>query len=142
MKISVLDASNYFKGLLLLMRKDRKIAESEIAIMKRVGKSLDFEKEFCENAIRDILSNRYIEDSPPLFSSGDLAVRFLRDGLAFAFSDGEFDPAEEEWLRSIALGNGIDGEVFSRERERAAGRSAVPSRLEVDDITVEHRTTG
>lgn len=142
MKISVLDASNYFKGLLLLMRKDRQVTEPEIAMMKRVGKTLDFESEFCEHAIRDILSNRYIEDSPPVFSSGDLAVRFLRDGLAFAFSDNQCDPAEEEWLKAIAERNGIDAALFSRERESAAANKGIPARMEVDDITVNHRTGG
>lgn len=35
MKISVIDASNYFKGLLLLIGKDRKITDPEIAQIGR-----------------------------------------------------------------------------------------------------------
>jgi uncharacterized tellurite resistance protein B-like protein len=138
MKISVLDASNYYKGLLLLVRKDRKISKSETDLMKRVGKSLGFEREFCENAIRDILENKYIVDTPPEFSAKELALMFLKDGLAIAFSDNEYDPAEKEWLRATAERNGIDPAVFLREETHAADRTTSLGRLEVDDLTVVH----
>lgn len=138
MKISVLDASNYYKGLLLLVRKDRKISKSETDLMKRVGKSLGFEREFCENAIRDILENKYIVDTPPEFSAKELALMFLKDGLAIAFSDNEYDPAEKEWLRATAERNGIDPAVFLREEAHAADRTTSLGRLEVDDLTVLH----
>jgi tellurite resistance protein len=136
MKISVLDASNYFKGLLLLIRKDRKVSQSESDLMKRIGKTLGFEKEFCDDAIRDILANRYIDDTPPDFSTRELAVKFIKDGFSLAFADNEFDPSEEEWLRSTAERNGIEPELFSREQETAAGRKTLPVHLEVDDLTV------
>ena len=116
MKLSIIDGSNYFKGLLLLIRKDRKIVPAEIILMKRIGKTLGFEAEFCDNAIQEILDNRFIVDAPPEFSTEDLAVKFIKDGLALAHSDGEIHPEEEEWLRSVAEKNGIDPEVFSRER--------------------------
>ena len=136
MKLSIIDGSNYFKGLLLLIRKDRKIVPAEIILMKRIGKTLGFEAEFCDNAIQEILDNRFIVDAPPEFSTEDLAVKFIKDGLALAHSDGEIHPEEEEWLRSVAEKNGIDPEVFSREREAAAMGTKFPGRLEVDDMTV------
>jgi hypothetical protein len=136
MKISVLDASNYFKGLLLLIRKDRKVSQPETELMKRVGKSLGFEKEFCDDAIRDILANQYIEDTPPDFSTKELAVKFLKDGLSLAYSDNEYHPAEDQWLRSTAERNGVEPELFSLEQESAANRKTFPVHLEVDDLTV------
>ena len=136
MKISVLDASNYFKGLLLLIRKDRKVSQSESDLMKRIGKALGFEKEFCDGAVRDILANKYIDDTPPDFSTRELAVKFLKDGFSLALADNELDPSEEEWLRRTAERNGIEPELFSREQENAAGRKALPVHLEVDDLTV------
>jgi uncharacterized tellurite resistance protein B-like protein len=136
MKISVLDASNYFKGLLLLIRKDRKVSESESDLMKRIGKTLGFEKEFCDGAVRDILANTYIDDTPPDFSTRELAVKFIKDGFSIAFADNEFDPSEEEWLRSTAERNGIEPELFSREQEHATRRKTFPAHLEVDDLTV------
>jgi len=138
MKISVMDAGNYFRGLLLLMRKDRKVSQEETDLMKRIGKALGFAEGFCVNAICEILENRFIEDAPPEFSSKELAARFIRDGLALAFSDNEYDPSEEQWLRATAERNGIDPELFAREQEEAAGRRALPGRLEVDDMTVSH----
>ncbi len=136
LKISVLDASNYFKGLLLLIRKDRKVSQSETDLMKRIGKTLGFEKEFCDDAIRDILLNRYIDDTPPDFSTRALAVKFIKDGFSLAFADNEFDPLEGEWLRFTAERNGIEPELFSSEQEYAASRKTFPVHLEVDDLTV------
>ena len=69
MNISVVDASNYFKGLLLLIRKDRKVTESEVEFMRHIGKALGFERQFCENAIQGILENEHIRDQPPRFAT-------------------------------------------------------------------------
>ena len=96
MKITVLDGSNYFKGLLLLIRKDHKITESEIQLMKRIGKTLGFEPKFCDNAIHEILENKYIVDVTPEFSTKEIAIKFIKDGLTLAFSDNEAHPSEEE----------------------------------------------
>lgn len=135
MKITVRDASNYFKGLLLLVRKDRKIDESEVTVMKRVGKSLGFEARFCETAIHDILESTYIADVPPEFSSKELAGKFVRDGLVLALGDKDFHPAEEEWLRSIAEKNQLDLGWFLRERDQAL--KSPGSSLEVESFTIE-----
>jgi hypothetical protein len=137
MKISVLDASNYFKGLLLLIRKDRKVSEQEAEFMRRVGKSLGFEKEFCNNAISEILENKFILDTPPAFASKDLALKFVRDGFALAFADDVLDPAEEQWLAATIETNGLEGAVLLREKAQAAARRGSPPRLEVDDVEVE-----
>jgi len=138
MKISVIDASNYFKGLLILIGKDRKIADPEIALMQRIGKSFGFEKVFCDNAIRDILENKFILDVPPEFSEKELAKKFIRDGLMLAASDNEMHPSEIEWLLSIAEKNGIDAEWFDKERQRREKGSDVAGVLEVDGLTVEY----
>jgi hypothetical protein len=138
MRITVLDGSNYYKGLLLLIRKDRKITESEIRLMKRIGKTLGFEREFCENAIQEILENRHIVDAPPEFSTKELAIKFIKDGLAIAVSDNEVHPSEEEWLRSTAEKNGLDLTWFRQESANAAKRKPLSSHLEVDDLKVDH----
>ncbi|MBI3004706.1 MAG: TerB family tellurite resistance protein [Ignavibacteriales bacterium] len=137
MKISVVDASNYFKGLLLLIRKDRKVTDEEVEFMRRIGKALGFEGQFCENAIQGILENEHIRDQPPRFSTKELAIKFIHDGLALSFSDNEIHPAEEEWLRFVAELNGLDLQWFLRERGDAAKRKSLHARIEVDDLTVE-----
>ena len=136
MKISVIDGSNYFKGLLLLIRKDDKITEPEIQLMKRIGRSLRFEPEFCDNAIREILENKFIVDVPPGFSSKDLAIKFIKDGLAIAIADKDIHPSEEEWLRSTAAKNGLDETWFRLEMDKAINRKQLPSHMEVDDLIV------
>lgn len=138
MNIGVIDGSNYFKGLLLLVRKDLKVSESEIQMMKRIGKKLGFEREFCENAIRDVLENTYIVDLPPEFSTQDLATKFIKDGLALAFSDREVHPSEEEWLQLTAEKNGLDPELFRQEYIKSSNGKGFPLKLEVDDLTVEY----
>jgi len=138
MRITVIDASNYLRGLLLLIRIDRKITQSEIDLMRRIGKALGFEKKFCENAISEILENTYIVDEPPLFSQKELAMKFVKDGLSLALSDNEVHPREEAWLRSTAEKNGLDIDFFSQERENARNRKEYPVHLEVDGLTVEH----
>jgi hypothetical protein len=135
----VLEASNYFKGLLLLIRKDRKVTPAEIEAMKRIGKALGFERTFCENAIAEILENAFIVDEPPNFPSRELAYKFVKDGLFLAFIDHrEIDPHEERWLRMTAEKNGIELDFFSRELEVAKGNRGNREHLEVDDLTVEY----
>ena len=137
-RISIIDGSNYFKGLLLLVGKDKKVKQPEIELMKRIGKTLGFEKEFCDNAIRDILENKYIVDAHPVFSSKELALKFIKDGLFVAFSDNEIHPSEEQWLRLTAEKNGIDLMLFSQELENMVQRKILSDRLEIDDLAVEY----
>lgn len=138
MEIGVKDASDYFKGLLLLIRKDHKVTEAETSMMLRIGKQLGFEKEFCDTAIQEILKNRFIEDKPPEFSSRELAKMFVKDGLAIAFSDHEMDYKEEKWLRSVVERNSLGHRWFVQEIENASARKSNIEHLEVDEITVNH----
>ncbi len=114
MHISNLEAGNYFRGLLLLIRKDHKIFEEEKALLMQFGKSFGFAPSFCLDAINDILENIYISDSPPVFSSMQVAKSFIKDGFTLACCDSEFHPNEEQWLRSVAQLNGIDEHWFYR----------------------------
>ncbi len=136
MEINVLDASKYFKGLLLLIRKDHKVTDIEYNLMARIGKQLGFEKEFCDNAVQEILRNRFIEDSPPEFSSRELAAMFIRDGLAVGFCDHEIDRKEVKWLKAVALKNMLDIAWFDSEMATARTRAVDADHLEVNNITV------
>jgi hypothetical protein len=138
MKISVIEGSNYFRGLLLLISTDRKISEPEIILMKRIGKALGFEKDFCNDVIHEILENRFILKEPPKFSTRELAKKFIKDGLLLSHSDNENHPDEEIWLESFAVNNGIELEWFLQEKNNAAVRSQnLYEHLEVDDLTVK-----
>jgi hypothetical protein len=136
MKISVNDASEYFRGLLVLIKQDHKITETENGMMKRIGRALGFEREFCADAIRDLLENKYILDAPPEFSTRELAMRFVKDGLTLAFSDQDVPASEVEWLRNAAERNGLDMNWFLQQWKGATNREDPNGRLEVDDLSV------
>jgi hypothetical protein len=138
MRITLIDASNYFKGLLLLIRKDGRVTDAEKELTRRIGKSLGFEKEFCDNAIHEILENKFIIDTPPEFSSRELAMKFIKDGLTLASSEDEVRAPEEEWLKSTATKNGLSVEWFSEERQKTVRTKGVDAHLEVDHLIVEH----
>lgn len=131
MTITVKEGSEYFRGLLLLISKDRKITDAETFLMKRIGQALGFEKDFCDNAIHEILDNKFVVDEPPQFSTRELAMKFIKDGLTLAGADEETHGFEESWLRSAAENNGLDAEWFLRERALAVRRKRdLDARLE------------
>lgn len=110
MNMTLQDRSLYFKGLLLLTRKDNFIADEEKALLLRLGELLDFNRAFCENTIRDVLDNPFIDEAPPLFSSKECAEMFLLDGIKMAFADHNLHKKEYEWMQEIAIQNTISEE--------------------------------
>lgn len=139
MRISVLEGSEYFRGLLLLIARDRDVSDSEAGLMLRIGKALGLEKEFCEEAIREILENPHVPSDPPAFSRPELARKFIKDGLTVAAVDRAIHQSEEEWLRLTAQRNGVGADWFEGQREAVLAASpSWESRLELDDLTVEY----
>ena len=117
MTLNLIDRSNYFKGLLLLIRKDRVISNAEREMVKKLGKILSFDKKFVRNAINDILDNEFIIDEPPKFSSKNLTKVFIKDGIRLALADNQIHTNELEWLKSVAALNGLDANWLDKEIE-------------------------
>ncbi len=138
MKITLLDRSNYYRGLLLLARKDRKITAHESELMMRIGTTLGFDREFCENAIREALENEHINTAPPTFSTPELARKFIKDGLVLATTGAELHPAEEEWLHATARANGIDDAWFESAKRAMPQHGETPAALEVDYLSIAY----
>ena len=107
-KISLLDRSLYLKGVMLLIRKDRKIYAEERNMVVRIGKILGFDKSFCENVIEELMDNKYIVDLPPRFSVPYIARCFIKDGLKLSFVDGHIHENELIWLKAVAETNGLE----------------------------------
>lgn len=107
MRLSLLDRSLYYKGLMILIRKDHQIHDEEKKIMLNIGKMLGFDPKFCTKTMEELLDNNHIIDAPPLFSETDIALCFIRDGLRLSASDGQVHEAEIKWLESVAENNGI-----------------------------------
>lgn len=136
MEITIQDGSNYFKGLLILIRKDGKISSQEHALLLRVGTKLGFDKEFIEESISEILYNLHITKTPPAFTNRDLAEKFIKDGLIIAASDSEIHPEEENWLLKVARKNRIENEWFYIEKKLVLSSKRDPDNLEADKLKV------
>ena len=97
-----LDRSNYVKGLLLLMGKDKKITDDERDFLHNVAETLSFDKKFIDGAINELFENAFLGDEPPLFSQKQYAEAFLRDAIQLALIDNDLSNAEFDSLQPIA----------------------------------------
>lgn len=123
MNFTLLDKSNYLKGLLIIARKDNQLAESEKNILKSKAKKLGFASDFYEETIKNLLVNTHINDEPIKFSNEKIASSFILDGLRLAFSDKKINEAEMEWLKATTLKNSIDQNWFEKELENVKAES-------------------
>ena len=103
-----MDRSLYFKGLMLLIRKDRAVGEGERGLMMRIGRLFSFERGFCQAVIDEILTNCHVVDEPPLFSEPAIARCFIQDGLKLSLVDGQIHDKEWRWLKAVAAKNHLD----------------------------------
>ncbi|MDQ7815909.1 MAG: hypothetical protein RDU14_02715 [Melioribacteraceae bacterium] len=102
------DRSNYFKGLLILIGKDKTISEPEKNNLRKLANILGFNKEFCDGALSELLENEYIIEDPPVFSNSEIANSFIIDGIRIGFSDKALHIFELNWLKSVADKNSVD----------------------------------
>ena len=115
MAMNLLDRSNYFKGLLLLVGKDKNISKNERDYLMQVGKVLSFEPTYCKETIDHLLENKYIVDEAPVFSNENVAKMFVKDSIKVAFSDESLHFRELEWLVSVVNQNKLSEEWLERE---------------------------
>ena len=109
---TVPDKSNYLKGLLILARKDDMLVDNERDFIRSVARKFGFSKDFYEDVLKSLMTNKYIVDDPIIFSSKQIAELFLDDGIKLAFSDEVMHDNELHWLKVIAKANNIDDKVF------------------------------
>lgn len=67
MKLTLRERSECFRGFLLLIAQDQVVSPEEKEMLRRIGKALDFEQRFCEEAMNDLLENIHIAKTPPSF---------------------------------------------------------------------------
>ena len=106
MRLPLLVKSNYYKGLLVLSKRDRIIDARERNLLLQIGGFLDFDRRFCNSTIDDLLSNVHISRKPVIFSDDNILECFFGDALRVALVDGNFHPLESRWLRRVAHSNG------------------------------------
>ncbi len=107
MIINPLDRSNFFKGLLILVGKEKNFTQNECNMLKRIAKSLGFNYEYADKSIKNYLANKFIIEEPPLFSDCNFAEIFIRDGMKIALSDRILNVDQIEWLSKTALKNNL-----------------------------------
>jgi hypothetical protein len=108
MVLTFQDKSSYLKGLLILVGKDKIIAEYERTLLIEVSNILGFDPEFCKEAINELLENEYIIEEPPAFSDKEIAEAFIKDGIKIAFADKELHLYELNWLKAVSDKNEIE----------------------------------
>ncbi|MBU1095151.1 MAG: hypothetical protein CVV23_12540 [Ignavibacteriae bacterium HGW-Ignavibacteriae-2] len=117
MEHNLLDRSNYFKGLLLLVASDNKITENEKTALRTLAKELDFNQSFVNKAIEDFFENEFLSYDPPIFSNDEFAKIFTKDAIRVAFSDKTLHIYEIDWLNNFVIKNNISKEWFVNELE-------------------------
>lgn len=110
--LTLIDKSNYLKGLLLLAKLDSQLFEREKDFIRSIAQRLGFSQEFYEEVLKTLLANKNIKDDPILFSTKQAAELFIADGAALTVADGEMRDSEIEWLKKNALINNIDEPQF------------------------------
>ncbi len=117
MRLSLLDKSNYLRGLLILIKADKKVTVEEERMMMRICKVLGFEETFCRDAIKNLLENEYIADDAPVFSDEEFARSFIVDGLRLSAADGDMCDFEISYLEKTAFANEIDMQWYNEIKE-------------------------
>jgi hypothetical protein len=117
MEISAKDKSNYLKGLLIVAKKDKQLADSEKKIIRDIAEKLGFASDFYESVLRDLLSNKYIVEDPISFSNIEIAESFIDDGLKLAYSDNKISDVEINWLLETSKHNNITESWFNNKSE-------------------------
>jgi len=110
MEFTVLDKSNYLRGLLILIGKDKNIAIKEKELFLRLSRVLGFSEKFCTDAVDELLENNYIIEDPPKFSDMEIAKAFIIDGIQLAFADGSIHLYEMNWLKFVGDKNNVDSD--------------------------------
>jgi len=115
MNIPLIDRSNYLKGLFITAKLDRQLTEKEKEILKKISDKLGFAKDFYDETIRGLLSNKYIVEDPIIFSNKTIAESFIRDAVKLVYADGMVSNIEIDWLKETASANRINEDFIKNE---------------------------
>ncbi len=127
MELTLIDKSNYLKGLLIVAKKDNQLTEPEKKIIRNIALKLGFATDFYEDTLRDLLGNKYIIENPIKFSCRKVAESFVSDGLKLAFADEMISEKEIDWLKATAIENEIEVEWFNDKIKKHKESSGHPN---------------
>lgn len=115
MNIPLVDRSNYLKGLLITARLDKELSSKEKEMLKTISQKLGFASDFFDETIKNLLTNKYIDSSPILFSHKDIATSFLSDAVSLACINSIITQEEIEWLKNVAFVNGLNSDLVDKQ---------------------------
>ena len=110
----IIDRSSYLRGLLLLIKKDKNVWDHENSFFLAEGSSLGFDKEFSSSALKEVITNKYIDTSTPLFYNKTYAIRLLIRGIQMINQNEKAHPEEINFLLSVAAINGLSDKWAKR----------------------------
>ena len=115
MNIPLIDRSNYLKGLFITAKLDKELTTKEKDILKKISDKLGFANDFFQESIRSLLTNKYINEEPIIFSDEEIARSFLNDAIKLACANDLVTEAEIVWLKNTANANNIKNEFIDNE---------------------------
>ncbi len=112
--LTLLDRSNYLRGLFVLSRLDQTVSDYEKKALVKIGSLLGFQAQFCANAAEELAANNNISERPPVFSNQETGLAFTEDALKLALSDRRFHIREYRWISDIAMVNKIKKSYWTK----------------------------
>ena len=139
MLLNPIDKSNYLRGLLILIKRNRKINEMEKKRIKEVSDVLGFNGYFVDNAINELLDNEFLVGTPPKFTNHILAETFIKDAIKIALIQDLLNIHKIQWLMSFAVNNDLSKQWLFMELEYyfENARSNINDSLEIQDYLNE-----
>ncbi|MFA6978722.1 MAG: hypothetical protein WC209_05295 [Ignavibacteriaceae bacterium] len=113
---TILDKSNYLKGLLIVAKMNNKIDEGEKDIIANVSSRFGFSQDFLTEAMQTILANDFVSNAPIQFSKPVVAREFIQECLQLVNSKDDPAPRELLWLSEVAKINELDNDWFLKEK--------------------------
>ena len=117
MILNPIDKSNYLRGLLLLIKSNKSINETEKKRIKEVSNVLGFNGHFVDNAISDLLDNEFLVESPPKFTNHKLAETFIKDAIKISLIEDVLNIYKIHWLMLFAINNDLSKQWLFMELE-------------------------
>jgi hypothetical protein len=105
MKMTIVDKSNFLRGFLILIRKDKALGKHEKKMAVIIGKHFGFAEDFCDTALDELLENEYISEDPPVFSNQPAARFFVEECKNILSQIHELSNEELEWLEQVEIAN-------------------------------------
>jgi len=102
------DNGQFLKGLLLTMALNKYLHQKQKNVVRKFAKEKDFESDFVESSINDLLKNPHLTKEVPKFESKEKAQEFFVAAKELIFSNLILLNKQKDWLGKVAQENDIE----------------------------------